>query len=108
MQDTNENVGGGTEINNDVNVAEVNQAEATEQTKEETQSESSDEEVELTEEQRAESFGNLDQAGTAFTVESFTKYMQDMKENEPAKFEKKKDELEKKLGELILAEKVNS
>lgn len=38
--------------------------------------------------------------GSALTVESFTAYIENMKENEPEKYAKKKDELERKLAEL--------
>lgn len=38
--------------------------------------------------------------GQALTVESFTAYIENMKENDPKKYAKKKDELEKKLSEL--------
>lgn len=38
--------------------------------------------------------------GEKLTRESFVAYMENMKENEPEKFAKKKDELEKKLSEL--------
>lgn len=38
--------------------------------------------------------------GQALTVESFTAYIENMKENDPKKYAKKKDELERKLSEL--------
>ena len=38
--------------------------------------------------------------GEALTVETFTAYIENMKENEPEKYAKKKDELERKLSEL--------
>lgn len=38
--------------------------------------------------------------GEALTVETFTAYIENMKENEPQKYAKKKDELERKLAEL--------
>lgn len=38
--------------------------------------------------------------GEKLTKESFTAYIENMKENEPTKYAKKKDELERKLAEL--------
>ena len=38
--------------------------------------------------------------GKPLTKESFEAYIENMKENEPEKYAKKKDELEKKLAEL--------
>lgn len=38
--------------------------------------------------------------GEKLTVESFTAYIENMKENEPKKYAKKRLELEKKLSEL--------
>lgn len=38
--------------------------------------------------------------GEKLTVESFTAYIENMKENEPKKYAKKRLELEKKLAEL--------
>lgn len=38
--------------------------------------------------------------GEKLTKESFTAYIENMKENEPKKYAKKKEELEKKLAQL--------
>ncbi len=47
--------------------------------------------------------GFVETKGAKLTKESFEAYIENMKENEPTKYAKKKDELEKKLAELMVS-----